>query len=55
MPARLLLEVLITIFTIVSYMPLNYDEVGWARLVGVCSQSRSSALLSSVAVLLDSR
>lgn len=31
-------------------MPLNYDEVGWARLV--CADSRLSALLSSVAVLL---
>ena len=26
-------EVLITIFTVVSYMPLDYTQVGWARLL----------------------
>ena len=37
MPAT---EVLATIFTIVSYMPLDYTEVGWARLL--CPQKLDS-------------
>lgn len=33
---------LITIFTIVSYMPLDYTEVGWTGLVCVCAHDLES-------------